>query len=129
MARAADSNTAKPELVFSKDVNFAAHPGLYGLYASRHAALQDLRNVADQHKLCYGVLGLEKLAPNKPCFRAMLKHCAGVCCGHETREGHHARLLSSLANMEVSCWPYPGAVGIVERFNDEYQMHVVQHWC
>lgn len=120
---------AKPELVFSKDVNFATHPGLYGLYSSRHAALEALRNLADQHKLCYGALGLEKLITNKPCFRSMLHHCAGVCCGRETPQDHQARLLNSLANSEVSCWPYPGAVGLVERFNDEYQLHVIQHWC
>lgn len=123
------ANDAKPELVYSKDVNFATHPGLYGLYSSRHAALEALRNLADQHKLCYGALGLEKLTPNKPCFRAMLHHCAGVCCGRETPQDHHARVLNSLADLEVSCWPYPGAVGLVERFNDEYQLHVIQHWC
>ena len=124
-----ESSDAKPELVYSKDVNFATHPGLYGLYSSRHAALEALRNLADQHKLCYGALGLEKLTPNKPCFRAMLRHCAGVCCERETPQDHQARLLGSLAALEVSCWPYPGAVGLVERFNDEYQLHVIQHWC
>ena len=123
------TNISKPELVYSRDVNFATHPGLYGLYTSRHAALEALRNLADQHKLCYGALGLEKLIPNKPCFRSMLQHCAGVCCGRETPQDHQARLLSSLAAMEVSCWPYPGAIGLVERFNDEYQMHIIQHWC
>lgn len=118
-----------PELVYSKDVNFATHTGLYGLYASRRAALDALRALADQHKLCYGQVGLEKRIPHKPCFRAMLKQCAGVCCERESLQDHQARLLDSLAALQVQCWPYPGAVGFVERHEDLYQMHVIDQWC
>ncbi|OGB35184.1 MAG: endonuclease [Burkholderiales bacterium RIFCSPLOWO2_12_FULL_61_40] len=117
-----------PELVYSKDVNFATHAGLYGLYASRHAALDALRALADQHQLCYGQLGLEKRIPHKPCFRAMLHQCAGVCCARESLQDHQARLLGSLEALQVHCWPYPGAVGLIERHEDLYQMHVIHHW-
>ena len=115
-------------VVYSKDLNFGSETNLFGLFASRHAALQALRDLADGQKLCYGVLGLEKWVSGKPCFRAMLRHCAGACRGDETRASHDARLFSALENLRVACWPYPGAIGLVERYNDDYQMHVISNW-
>ncbi|NMM81661.1 endonuclease [Acidovorax sp. SRB_14] len=117
-----------PEVVYSKDLNFATEPGLYGLYASRHGALEALRQVADDQRLCYGALGLEKPAPGRACFRAMLRQCAGVCRGDETPESHRQRLFTGLEGLRVACWPYPGAVGLVEREGAEQQIHVVRNW-
>jgi excinuclease Cho len=116
-------------LRFSKDVNFATESDLFGLFASRHAALERLRNLADENRLCYGQLGLEKLAPGRGCFRASLRQCAGVCRGDESLAVHDARLLAALAHVQVMCWPYPGAVGLVERDGDFTQIHVVRNWC
>jgi excinuclease Cho len=118
-----------PQVVYARDIDFASQPELYGLYASRHAALRALRAVADQHKLCYGPLGLEKLPPGKACFRAAIRQCAGVCRGDETPEAHRERLFTSLLALRVECWPYPGAVGLVERDAELTQIHVVKHWC
>ena len=39
------------------------------------------------------------------------------------------RLLSSLQGLKVNCWPYAGAVGLVERFEGEVQIHVINNWC
>ena len=119
----------QPEVVYSKDLNFATEPQLYGLFVSRHAALDSLRNLADQHKLCYGALGLEKLPPGRACFRAMLKQCAGVCRGDESPATHRTRLFTSLDGLRVACWPYPGAIGLVERHEALVQIHVVRNWC
>jgi excinuclease Cho len=118
-----------PEVVYSKDIDFATQPDLYGLYASRHAALDALRATADQHQLCYGPLGLEKLPPGKACFRAAIRQCAGVCRGDETPQAHRERLFTSLLALRVACWPFGGAVGLVERDGDFTQIHVVNHWC
>ena len=121
-----------PEVVYSKDIDFAVEPNLYGLYGSRTSALQGLRDLADEHRLCYRALGLEKLASGRGCFRSMLKQCAGVCCGREATEAHHARLLAALDSVRVNCWPYPGAIGLVERLDDAERMtqiHVIRNWC
>lgn len=117
------------QLVYSKDVDFAQAPDLYGLFASRHAAIERLRQVADEHRLCYAHLGLEKLPPGRACFRAALRQCAGVCRGDETPAAHDERLLGALRQVQVVCWPYPGAVGLVERTGDFSQVHVVNNWC
>ncbi len=118
-----------PEVAYSKDLNFATEPSLYGLFSSRHSALEALRNLADQHKLCYGALGLEKLKPGRACFRATLKQCGGVCRGDESLDAHRSRLFTSLAGLCVACWPYAGAIGLVERDGDERQIHVIRNWC
>jgi excinuclease Cho len=124
----------RPEVVNSKDVNFATEPSLFGLFASRHAAIEGLHQLADQHRLCYGALGLEKLKPSRACFRATIKLCGGVCRGDESPEAHGQRLFTSLEGLRVACWPYPGAIGLTERFEDEAlkdscQIHVVRNWC
>jgi len=119
----------RPEVVYSQDLNFATEPDLYGLYGSRHAALEGLRKLADQHQLCYGALGLEKLPPGRACFRAMLHQCAGVCRGDESPEVHRTRLFTGLDGLRVACWPFPGAIGLVERHADEVQIHVIRNWC
>lgn len=118
-----------PKVVYAKDVDFALASNLYGLFASHHAALEGLRGVADELKLCYVELGLEKLAPGRPCFRAMIRHCAGVCRGDESHQDHRSRLFTGLADLAVATWPYPGAVGLVECFADDTQIHVVRNWC
>ena len=118
-----------PQVVYARDIDFATQPDLHGLFASRHAALDALRAIADQHKLCYGPLGLEKLSPGKACFRAAIRQCAGVCRGDESPETHRERLFSSLLTLRVACWPFGGAVGLVERDADLVQIHVVNHWC
>lgn len=117
------------QLVYSKDIDFAQAPDLFGLFASRHAAIERLREVADEQRLCYAHLGLEKLAPGRACFRAALRQCAGVCRGDETPAAHDTRLLEALRQVQVVCWPYPGAVGLVERWGDFSQVHVVNNWC
>lgn len=82
----------KPEVIYAKEVDFSSQQGLYGLFANRHAALQTLQSIADEHKLCYGLLGLESLSRGRACFRSALKRCAGACCGKESVEAHHQRL-------------------------------------
>ncbi len=125
-----------PTVVDARTVNFAHTPRLYGLFASRHAALERLWQLADAHQLCGVALGLERQAAGKPCFRHMVKRCAGACCGQETADAHHCRLLAALTELQLACWPYPGAVGLVEEWpqgaapgQPARQIHVVRDWC
>jgi excinuclease Cho len=103
-------------------------PQLYGLFGSRQAGLQALRDMADQHRLCYGALGLEKLAAGKACFRAAIRQCAGVCRGDEAPEQHHERLRSSLQPWGVEPWPWGGAIAVIERDEELTQVHALNRW-
>lgn len=138
----------RPEVVHSRDIDFALTPELFGLYASRHAALEGLRALADEHRLCYAALGLEKPAGGRGCFRSMLRQCAGVCCGRESEAEHRERLLAALDGLRIACWPHSGAIGLIERWpaaadapaatdrkdsgkakDAMLQIHVVRNWC
>lgn len=121
--------TGAPEVVQARDIDFATTSGLYGLYASRHAAVEALHALADEHRLCLGMLGLERLTPGRPCFRAMLGRCAGCCRDDEPAQAHQARLAKALEQLQLVCWPYPGAVGLIETWEDWQQIHVVRNWC
>lgn len=121
--------TGAPEVVQARDIDFATTAGLYGLYASRHAAVEALHSLADEHRLCLGLLGLERLSPGRPCFRALLGRCGGCCRGDEPQQAHDSRLRQALAGLQLACWPHPGAVGLIERWEGWQQIHVVRNWC
>lgn len=121
-------NGARPEIVYAREVDFSASPGLYGLFSNRRAALQTLQSLADEHQLCYGLLGLESLSRGRACFRSALKRCAGACCGRESEEAHNERLLAALARMQVVCWPWKGPVGLKENFGEMTQYHIIHNW-
>jgi len=122
------SNSA-PEVVYAQDIDFAREPQLFGLFNSHAAALQRLHELADAHKLCLGALGLEKLPKGRACFRALLGRCAGVCRGDETAEAHQDRLLEALQDHALTCWPWEGGIGVIERDGEAQQIHVVHNWC
>lgn len=137
-----------PTVVDTRTVDFARTPRLHGLFASRHAALERLWQLADEFRLCGTALGLEKLPAGKACFRHMVKRCAGLCCGNESAQAHRERLLQALAGLQLACWPHPGAVGLLEEWQGPpgdsgpanrtngpapgqpaQQIHVVRDWC
>ena len=117
-----------PQLVDSGRHDFAHTSDLYGLYASRRAAQEDLRALAAEHRLCLVALGLEKPL-RRGCFGRQLRQCDGVCTGDEPSAAHHTRLFSALLAQQVQRWPYPGAVDIIERDGDWVQAHRVHNWC
>lgn len=118
----------KPQVVYAREVNFSQQPGLYGLYANRRAALQTLQTLADEQRLCYGLLGLETLSAGRACFRAGLKRCAGACSGKESLEAHHERLLAAMEKIRLTCWPWSGPVGLKESGHDLTQYHIIDSW-
>ena len=52
----------------------------------------------------------------------------GACCGKESVEDHHARLLGGLAVISVKCWPWEGAVALKEVGETMTQYHIVHNW-
>jgi excinuclease Cho len=94
-------------------------------------------SMADENKLCYSRLGLERPTNGKPCFRSQVKLCAGACCGLESPADHQERLRACLADLQVSVWPHAGPIGLIERYQDEdgneegeaMDIHVVMNWC
>jgi excinuclease Cho len=116
-----------PRIVTGKDVAVGETDGLYGLFSSVHAAQSKLRELADQHRLCLGLLGLEKISP-RGCFGLQVKTCLGACVGREDRQSHDQRLFSALLDLQVHAWPFAGAVDLVEQNGDWVQRHRIHNW-
>jgi excinuclease Cho len=119
---------AVPQIVDSKSVNLGATQGLYGLFSSAHAANSKLKELAQQHRLCMGLLGLEKTS-KRGCFGLQIKTCLGACVGQEPRDTHDQRLFTALLDSQVEVWPFSGAVNLVEQTGDWQQRHRVNNWC
>lgn len=121
-------NEKRVDVVYAKEVDFSRASNLFGLFANRRAALQALQTIADEQKLCYGLLGLEPLSRGRACFRFALKRCAGACCGKESHEEHAQRLRQALERLRVVCWPWQGAVALKEQHPEMTQYHIIQNW-
>ncbi|MEW6677315.1 MAG: exonuclease domain-containing protein [Pseudomonadota bacterium] len=120
----------RPRLANGCDADFGRQE-LFGLFPSRRQATAALRKIAEAQGLCPAILGLEQAPkPGRPCFAYQVHKCRGACVGKEAIGLHSARLMAALAKMKVSTWPYPGAIGIVERddFTGREALHVVEGW-
>jgi DNA polymerase-3 subunit epsilon len=122
------------QLVGADQIHSETVPFLCGIFRSRRAALEALRALADEHRLCLRALGFER--PGKgACFRHQIKRCAGVCAGQESVHAHLARTAAALASLKTHAWPWRGPVGIVEEDphldpdREAIEVHVVDHWC
>jgi len=117
-----------PEVVYARNSDFARTEGLYGLFATRRAAMDTLRRVIEENKLCPAVTGLEKTYGGRACFARQISRCLGACIGEETLEAHQLRLHAALEKLRVRIWPWEGPMGIVEECDGWRQTHVVDHW-
>lgn len=118
-------------LVSGQAADFVRSEDLFGLFASRREATDTLRKLAAANELCPMILGLEKPArPGRPCFAHQLKQCRGACVGKEAVSMHSVRLRSALMKLKLTAWPYPGAIGVVERdeLREVEEVHVVNGW-
>ncbi len=122
-----NANGIRPVIVSGKEVSFGQTEGLYGLFGSVRAAQAKLQELADQHRLCLGLLGLENIG-KRGCFGWQIKSCLGACVGQEDRHTHDRRLLSALEDLKVHAWPFAGAVDLVEHNGNWVQRHRVQDW-
>ena len=114
-----------PMLVRTDDMFFGLDAEMYGLYGGARQAGSALRAVADENGLCHVLLGLEKGRAGKPCFGSQVGKCRGACAGKESIEEHNARVRQALEQMQLSPWPYAGAIAIREK----HLWHVVNCWA
>jgi DNA polymerase-3 subunit epsilon len=115
----------KPQLVFAAEADFGSAGPLYGPFKSAREAQTALRDIADAHGLCHALLGLEKVAPGRPCFSHQLHNCRGACVGGETATAHQARLLAALGRLRMTDWPFAGPAMLREG----EEAHLVDRWC
>jgi len=118
-----------PEIVFARDLDFALAEQLYGLFGSKKAAIETLRDVVHVRGLCTVASGLEKGIPGRPCFARQVARCKGACTGEESAADHAARVRLALEPLRVTRWPFAGAIAIVEESAGLRQRAIVDRWC
>ena len=125
----ADRHTDAPQLVSARDLTGGEFRDLYGLFRSRRTAIETLREIAVEHQLCHGLLGLDHR--DGPCFAYQIKRCRGACVGMETPREHALRLAAALVKLRVRAWPFPGRIGVRETTADgeRSELHVLDQWC
>jgi DNA polymerase III subunit epsilon len=102
---------------------------MYGMFRSKKAATETIRQLAIDHRLCPRFLGIE--AGKGACFSYQLKKCSGVCAGKESPELHYLRLKQALIGIQLKSWPYEGRIGIRETDMaiGKTQVQVFEQWC
>lgn len=102
---------------------------LYGMFRTKKAATEALREIAAAHHLCPRMLGLE--SGKGACFSYQLKRCSGVCAGKESPELHYLKIKQALIKLRMQSWPYEGRIGIREHHTSSgrTQIHVFDQWC
>jgi DNA polymerase-3 subunit epsilon len=103
--------------------------GFYGPFASRRKAKDVLMDLAAEHGLCWGQLGLERR--DGPCFARQLGRCRGACVGIEAAADHHVRLRQALQPYAIPPWPFAGPIGIRETNEEDgrEELHILDNWC
>ena len=118
------------QLVSAEQINSETIPFLCGVFRSKRSALDALRELANEHRLCLRALGFER-GGKGACFR----HQIGRCAGREDLHAHQARAAAALAGLKTAAWPWRGPVGIVEEDprldpgRGAVEIHVVHNWC
>ena len=123
-----DSNLP-PELVGAAKISVDDFGHLFGLFRSKNAADDALRQIASTHQLCLKQLGLEKRTG--ACFGYQIKRCRGACIGLESASSHAIRFRQALTQLRTLPWPYKGRIGIREMSSDHNpsDVHFFDHWC
>ena len=123
-----DHDTA-PQLATAAQIDPAHSGELYGLFRSRAAATEALREIAATHGLCNILLGLEKR--DGACFAHQLKRCRGACVGLESPAQHALRLKQALSSLRTPPWPFSGRIAVRELAADgeTAELHILDRWC
>jgi excinuclease Cho len=121
------SGALTPQVMTRQDLEVGQEEGIYGLFGSTHSAQKKLRELASQHNLCMGLLGLEKIS-KRGCFGVQLRTCQGACVGLEDRAAHDQRLQQALIDLKIHIWPFDGAIYVVEQAGDWVQRHHINNW-
>jgi DNA polymerase-3 subunit epsilon len=121
----AEDPAAPLRLVTARELEQAGFDNLHGLFRSRAAAIEALREIAAAHQLCPIVLGMEK--GKGPCFAHQIKRCRGACVGKESPMVHGLRLGAALAQLRMRPWPFKGRIGVRE--NNAGALIVLERWC
>ena len=97
---------------------------IYGVYASRMKAKQEIIELTRTYQLCPKLMGIEK--GKGACFSYSLGRCKGACIGKEAPESYNQRFETALERSKLSQWPFSGP--IVVPVNEAGEAVVINNW-
>ena len=102
---------------------------ILGIFKTKTQAKDFLSDAARTHRLCLNLVGLEHT--RRSCFSFHLHQCNGACIGLEPPELYNPRVEAAFEERRIRAWPFPGAVIIEERDENEgtSEVFVVDNWC
>lgn len=116
-------------IVTGAEIHPMVFDNLYGLFRSKRKAIDTLREIVKDHRLCPRVVGTE--TGEGACFLQPLQSCNGACAARERPDLHYLRLKLTLVPYRLRGWPYPGKIGIREQeeVSGRTQLHIFEYWC
>lgn len=114
----------QPRLELAQDLDFSLQAPCYGLYRNRSEALEALRALATELRLCDTLLGLGSIPLGQACAGLAGKRCKGACVGKEAPAQHSMRLMTGLTRLKLQPWPFAGPALLQEGRS----AHVVDAW-
>ena len=111
----------------------SANSEQFGLFRSRKQAEARLVKLVEHFFLCQKLCGLQTTGRSKqtPCFGFQLKRCFGACCQQEPYEAYNERVHIALKEYQQKVWPWPDAILVEERSQDDTQnpaWHLLDNW-
>lgn len=97
-------------------------PGCVGMFKSKKAAVDFIRDKAKTHNLCERLLGVE--TTRKTCFASELGRCK-ACVGIEDPLKYNLRVSMAFANDKIKQWPFDGPIVVKE----QGRANVFDQWC
>ena len=97
---------------------------IYGVYASRMKAKQEIIELTRTYQLCPKLMGIEK--GKGACFSYSLGRCKGACIGKEAPASYNLRFETALERSKLSQWPFSGP--IVVPVNEAGETVVINNW-
>jgi len=102
----------------------------FGLFRSRKQAMDKLVKIAERHRLCHRLTGIEKR--EGACFAYQLGKCDGACLEKEKPDEHNLRLEFALLELKNRIWPWPGPLLVEEKpadsDRDNTHYHLIDQW-
>lgn len=99
-----------------------------GVFKSKRAAEELLRELAKQFNLCLKLCGLEKTQHG--CFAYQLKQCYGACVQEEAADEYNERVSMALLPLRFKSWPYAGETQVAEKCEVTRRevVHYIDNW-
>lgn len=114
-----------PRLARAGEIDPDRLDDFYGLFRSRRAAVEALRNLSVAYRLCLVALGLES-GPGS-CSAHAAGRCDGACAGTQPRLTHAMRATAALSRLRLRRWPFRGRIAVRER--DAESVVMLDRWC